>query len=290
MEGIDPLVTAPVDPFCPGTDVPEQVDDDFTDEQVTGLSDYPPLAKQNKCAKDWDFSLLQNCTSNRLRHIARSYENVLAKLNKPEMYTALYQAMLEVQDCNVCNGCDCNPATHQFPPIENPPPGYTGGPDGIFTKPPSLTRAESFPGGQQIPPGNPPQSTPAQDSSQQQPGIPVTQAPPAPSQGQNTTYQASGFGSPSNGLIRPTGSLDLPVATTVSSYIPGVYQPPPQQRDPAQFVTQGAAALAAAVPNGTPPASQVAHSWSLRSPSNRNNSVLLLPNSDAKRSSTRRTA
>ena len=51
MEGIDPLATAPVEPFQPGAGVSEQVDDDFTDEQAAVSSDYPPLAKQGECAK-----------------------------------------------------------------------------------------------------------------------------------------------------------------------------------------------------------------------------------------------
>ena len=112
-------------------------------------------------------------------------------------------------------------------------------------KPTSLTRAESLPNSHQLSPNNPQQSTSGLQPSQQQPGNPLTQSLPVPSSVQVTIYQPSGTSSPSSGLIRPTGSLDLPVVTTVSSYLPGVYQPPPLQRDPAQFVRQGAAAATA---------------------------------------------
>ena len=37
---------------------------------------YPPLASQTNCAKNWDISLLQNCTAKRLRSIGRKYDGV----------------------------------------------------------------------------------------------------------------------------------------------------------------------------------------------------------------------
>ena len=107
MEGMENPET-----FRPDPNMPEQVGDDFADEQAAIIADYPPLAKQGNCAKDWDPSLPQNCTSNRLRSIARNFDGISARLNKPELFKALYNAMLEVQDCDICTGGDCDPATH----------------------------------------------------------------------------------------------------------------------------------------------------------------------------------
>ena len=78
---------------------------------------YPPLASQTNCAKNWDVSLLQICTARRLRSIGWKYDGVTSKMNKPEMFQAIWDAMLEDQDCQTCTGGSCDPTTHYFPPL-----------------------------------------------------------------------------------------------------------------------------------------------------------------------------
>ena len=101
--------------FRPDPNMSEQVGDDFTDEQAADLADYPPLAKQGNCAKDWDAALLQNFLSNRIRIISRQYDGVSSRLNKPELFKAIFDAMMEVQDCGTCTGGTVIPPHISFP-------------------------------------------------------------------------------------------------------------------------------------------------------------------------------
>ena len=240
------------DPFQPPSGMVEEVEDDIALGEEMG--DYPPLAAPNNCAKDWDVSLLQNCTARRLQSIAKDYEGVNARQNKVPLFKDIYNAMLEDQTCGSCPEGKCNPAIHFFNPLENPPHGWVRGPDGIFVKSQAPPRSVSQPGTSHsldnpgnITTGSPTVPPPALPSSTVQqasfPGVNPLQSTLTTTL---DTYVRPPGASPSRGLLNPSGSLDLPVASGVSPYIQGVYQAPPAQRDPAQFVMQGAAAAAAA--------------------------------------------
>ena len=133
-----------VDPFHPPSGMAEEVEDDIVDGD--DMADYPPMATPNNCAKDWDVSLLQNCTAKRLQAIAKDYEGVNARQNKVPLFKDIYNAMLEDQTCESCPDGKCNPASHYFNPLENPPHGWVRGPDGIFVKPQAPPRTVSQPG------------------------------------------------------------------------------------------------------------------------------------------------
>ena len=198
---------------------------------------YPPLAAPANCAKGWDPALLQNCTLARLRQIAKEpkYEGIQPRLNKPELYIALFNKMNDDQECDSCTGGNCDPTTHYFAPIENPPPGWVRGADGLFTKP-NLSTSLSNP--HRVDPSL--LQTPAPgvntgagtSSSAQQPHVPV---PPTI----NTNVS-----SPGSFLLRPSGSLDLPVGSVPNPVVSGIVQHPPKPRDPAQVIRDGVAATA----------------------------------------------
>ena len=48
---------------------------------------YPPLAAPANCAKNWDVALLQHCSLARLRQIARKYDGIPQRLNKPLLHS-----------------------------------------------------------------------------------------------------------------------------------------------------------------------------------------------------------
>ena len=231
--------------FQPPPGMAEQVEDESgAGEHSTELEDYPPLAAPGATAKDWDESLLQNCTAVRLRSIARQYEGVPSKLNKPEMYMAIYNAMVEDQECPVCTGGNCDPTTHYFPALEHPPPGWVRGPDGIFIKPALPPRSETL---SSSTPRTPTITTsaPVNPLQDHPPGTSQAGVHPGVQQQVTPDPRLRNTGSPSAGIMRPSNTPDIPVAATVSSFLPGVYQAPPTPRDPAQFVIRGAAAAAA---------------------------------------------
>ena len=55
MDGGDNLES-----FQPDPEMAENVDDNFTVEQLVDMEDYPLLSRLGNCAKDYDPSLLQN--------------------------------------------------------------------------------------------------------------------------------------------------------------------------------------------------------------------------------------
>ena len=226
------------------------VEDEFFGPDAEDLGDYPPIAAPHQCSKGWDPSLLQNCTVARLRIIARNYDGVDASLNKVGLFKAIFNAMLEDQTCETCPEGKCNPAIHFFPPTDNPPSGWVRGSDGIFVKP-TTPRSVNQPGTSaqldNITPGTDPSSSGPQPVNtatvtfEQYPAFTAQQLA-------GTTPRPLApriIGSPSRGLLRPTGTPDLTVYSGGSPYIPGIQQHPPAPRDPAQFVVRGAAALAA---------------------------------------------
>ena len=120
-----------------------------------------------------------------------------------------------------------------FPSLPTPPTGWYRGPHGIFTAPASAPSRQNSIAGTAS-------STPS-SSAQSQPGTSSTEAPPSRGildRSRNTRNTSS----PSQALLRPSGSADIPIAATSQPYIPGIVQMPLQPRDPAQFVIRGAAA------------------------------------------------
>ena len=75
--------------------------------------DYPPCAQPGNTAKDWDVSILQNCTAARMKSIAKHYPGVDPRATKIPLYRAIFDAMNDNQECSVC-GSKCNPLTHVF--------------------------------------------------------------------------------------------------------------------------------------------------------------------------------
>ena len=252
MEGSE----APQPPI-PVTNTPEEIEDEFLNSDADDMGDYPPIAAPHQCSKDWDPSLLKDCTVARLRGIAKAYEGVDPRQNKVQLFKAIFDAMNEDQSCESCTEGKCNPITHFFPPTDHPPSGWVRGPDGLFIKPVNPTRSLSQPGtstgletlgpsSSAAPSVAPPTTTATVTFSQ----VPAT--PPSQLTGTSPYPLAPRIlGSPSRGLLRPTGSPDIPVYAGGSPYVPGVQQNPPAPRDPAQFVRQGAAALTAARGVGT---------------------------------------
>ena len=85
---------------------PGQNEDDIADPAVEDpeTAHYPAMAKLQQCAKDWDPAFLHNCTVMRMRVIARDYKQVNHKLLKPQLFRALFDAMVLDQECPVCRG------------------------------------------------------------------------------------------------------------------------------------------------------------------------------------------
>ena len=83
---------------------------------------YPKMATPRALAKEYDPAFLHNCSAERLRNIAKGYKNVVIRSPKVELFQALFDAMLEEQECPVCE-VNCDPRTHVFLPFKDPPHG-----------------------------------------------------------------------------------------------------------------------------------------------------------------------
>ena len=216
----------------------DNMDDEGADDvPVTDMPQgYPQLAPLNALAKEYDFALLKDCTVARMRGIAKTYSGVNPRLTKPELFQALFDAMLDDQVCEVCQG-GCDPLTHLFPPTREPPAGWIRGPNGIHAPAPAVTDPGAPP--TQLTPPPPPRQTseqPAQDPALTAPSL----APVAPVDLVSTNFRHV---NPASDLIRrPTGTPDVPVHTRGNPIIPGVSQQDPPPRNVAQLVTAGAAA------------------------------------------------
>ena len=208
------------------------------------LLELPPMAngRDIQCAKNWDLSLLQNCTMNRMKIIARDYESVGAGIRtKPELYRSLHDAMLRETNCETCNDEQCNPQTHFFNPTEDAPEGYIMGPNGIYVKLAQYTPEVTSAAGTAVTPAAPPSNS-ASPEITLQPRIDVSNvlnpqqlALPAPGTTlhnqvrhqttQQLQYTPPTLGpSPSNSLLRPTGSPDQQVTQAASPLVGGVVQ------------------------------------------------------------------
>ena len=203
-------------------------EDDPDNVSVSGLPEgYPPLAPINALAKDHDFALLQDCTVERMREIAKDYPGVSGRQRKVELYQALYDAMVVTQECPTCcldDGCD--PLTHKFPPLKQPPQGWVQGANGLFGPPAGLPS---------VTPSRPQPTSSTSQSTTAQSGM---LDPQAPLDLVNTNFRTV---NPATDLLRNSGSADLPISDTSSPYVPGVQQ---QQQTPpnlAEIVTTGAA-------------------------------------------------
>ena len=133
---------------------------------VAGVQDVfapelPTMANGSDCTKNWDVSLLQNCTMNRMKVIARDYQDVSISANrtKPELFKALHEAMLQDDECDTCGTVEgagqCNPSTHSFLPWWDAPDGWIMGPNNIYVKM-----------AQYVPPGPTQPTTPATTGQQ----------------------------------------------------------------------------------------------------------------------------
>ena len=105
---------------------------------------YPQPAAGNKCAKDYDDALLQDCTIHRMRIITRQYEGISRDGVKDVLFRNIFNAMNDNQDCPQCPGGLCDPTSHMFPGSIEPPEGWVKGPNGLYgppTNPPSAPEA-----------------------------------------------------------------------------------------------------------------------------------------------------
>ena len=102
--------------------VQDEFADDLSDDgSLSELTEeYPRLP--NKCIKDAEPALLQNCSVRRMRDIATAFDGIDNKLQKVPLFKALFDAMSHDQDCNICEGGICQPRSHVFPPYNEPPP------------------------------------------------------------------------------------------------------------------------------------------------------------------------
>ena len=112
-------------------------DEDYVPPDESASGDYPQVASGAKdCAKDFDNALLQHCTVRRMREIAKEYDGIDHKLNKKELFKAIFDAMTDSQDCRTCPQGNCEPRTHYFPPLVLPPEGWARGNNGLYAAPP----------------------------------------------------------------------------------------------------------------------------------------------------------
>ena len=82
---------------------------------------YPQLAEKGSTANNWEPAALHNCTKERMLAIAKDFElENTSGLNKVPLFKAIYNHMLTVQACTICEG-DCNPTEHLFPANCAPP-------------------------------------------------------------------------------------------------------------------------------------------------------------------------
>ena len=77
--------------------------------------DYPEFPKTTTPASE--SALLHNCMKDRMLAIAKDLYSLtgLSRLNKEDIFKAVYNHMLTIDDCDQCDG-DCNPIAHEFPP------------------------------------------------------------------------------------------------------------------------------------------------------------------------------
>ena len=231
----------------------EGVADEFSPD-----SELPAMANGAACAKNWDVALLQNCTNERMKVIARDYQDVSISANrtKPQLFRALHQAMLQDDECDTCGSIDgagqCDPSTHSFLPWWDAPEGWIMGPNNIYVKmaqyiPPGPTQptTTATTGQQTATQGTVPlQSTthgtapPPNPLQPMQPRVNVLNigmqhqqqqlALPEPGNAHSDQFSqqpATGIGpSPSASLHRPTNSQDRPVGQNAAPIIQGVSQ------------------------------------------------------------------
>ena len=230
----------------------EQTDQVSSDNPTSDTSEsYPQLP--TKTAKDFDEAILQDCTVHRMRTIARQYEGVSREGVKEVLFRNIFNAMNDDQDCPQCPGGMCDPTVHKFPGSAEPPEGWIKGPNGLYGPPsappappqPPITRQASTTGLSALP---------GTSAGQQHQQIPHTSLcppfQPSSSAGAGNTNPPAVYpapqlrnASPSRGLFRPTGSLDIRVTEPVTPVVSGVIQPPPHQPNVAQLVQQGGAAF-----------------------------------------------
>ena len=210
-----------------GTDTEGQKDS----TEVTDA--YPPLnQKKTTIAKDWDSALLQDCSMNRLRHIAQSYSGVTTRHNKEQTFEAICDAMADEMEClstDTCPGGDCDPFKHIFGPIENPPDGWTLGADGKYAPPPA-DQEEVFPPGSS--------SVTRSKQNTRQPVDPVTANGRSIASLDLATSNFSAS-SPANALLRPSGSADVRTQSTGTPYVQGISNISTPPTDVASLVING---------------------------------------------------
>ena len=201
-----------------------QNEDDIPDAALGDpeASHYPVMAKLQQCAKDWDPSFLHNCTVMRMRNIAKNYKDVNRQLAKPQLFRAIFDAMVLEQQCAVCRG-NCDPVAHVFIPTENPPLGWIMGEEGIH-----------------VPAYTPPPQPPGQPTDAQQQLQNLNQA------AVDTDPARTRSGSPSSRLTQPSGSPDIRIQTTTAELVPGITQEGHTPQNVARAVIDGAAAASAA--------------------------------------------
>ena len=200
-------------------------DEDYVPPGGLDNGDYPQVASGAKdCAKDFDSALLQHCTVRRMREIAKKFDGVDYKLNKTDLFKAIFDAMTDSQDCRICPQGNCVPTTHYFPPLLLPPDGWVMGNNGLYGPP-------------QQPPVSENQVEPGAGSSGTQHH--VTQAGTLTF---NTLDPFSGIrrpGSPSGHLLRSTGTVNFQVASTAEPVVHGLTRTSSAPPDVADLVRRG---------------------------------------------------
>ena len=88
---------------------------------------YPNLV--DPCLKNWEAATLNQCSSRRLATIAGEYGlQGYSRLSKEDVFMLIYDHMLTEQECEVCDGLQCNPTEHVFQPHEVSPTSTSKGP------------------------------------------------------------------------------------------------------------------------------------------------------------------
>ena len=84
----------------------ESQEDEGTDDVLVSRlpEGYPQLAPPNALAKRHDRALLKDCSVNRRREIAKAYDGVDPRLKKVELFQAIFDTMMNMQECSVCGG------------------------------------------------------------------------------------------------------------------------------------------------------------------------------------------
>lgn len=133
--------------------------------------------------------------------------------------------MTDSQDCSTCPQGNCEPRTHYFPPLTLPPEGWIRGSNGLYIQPPQPPSTQG-----QVQPGAGPSGTQQQLT---QSGAPMY----------NVADPFSGIrrpGSPSQHLLRSTGTINFPVATTAEPVVHGLTRTPSAPPNVAALVINGA--------------------------------------------------